>query len=544
MNRKERRAHLQPEQQTFDSFENLAARLGIGQGVDNLFSQSTYKLNPLSRRRVELEMMYRGSWIIAVAVDCVADDMTRAGIDFSTDVDPDDGEQVQTQFQEMEIWKHLGDAIRWSRLFGGAVAVMLIDGQDLSTELNIETIQKDQFKGLYAMDRWQLLPIITDVIDEYGPDFGKPKTYTVVADQSIVAGMRSPLFGKTIHHSRVIRFDGDPLPFYQRMAEMGWGMSIVERIYDRLVAFDSATTGAAQLVYKAHLRTMKVKGLKQILGLGGPAEDTLLKNIEAIRKLQSTEGLTVIDADDEMEYTSYTFAGLPETIQQFGQQIAGALQVPLVRLFGQSPGGLNATGESDLRIYYDGINKDQEARLRSPITKLVEIVYRSTLGKDMPDGFNFQFSPLWQKTDEEKGAYAKVVADSVTELVAGAIIDQATALKELRRSSQITGIFTSIEDEQIEAAENAPPDANELLGGELDPMQAEKLKMHPAMQPHLKEAVKLGKASEKMNQKIAPGANKKPAGKPGGGGSKDDAVAIFDAYGTPYGPDELAETEQ
>ncbi|MEX0632786.1 DUF1073 domain-containing protein [Serratia ureilytica] len=28
------------------------------------------------------------------------------------------------------------------------------------------------------------------------------------------------------------------------------GQSVVERIFDRLMAFDSATTGAAQLVYK------------------------------------------------------------------------------------------------------------------------------------------------------------------------------------------------------------------------------------------------------------------------------------------------------
>lgn len=512
MNRKERRA----QQFAKDGFENLSARLGMSPNTNNLISQSTYTLNPITRRRVELEQLYRGSWIIAVAIDCVADDMTRAGIDFSTDVDPDDAEEIQTQFQEMQLWGKIGDTIRWARLFGGAVAVILIDGQDLESELKVETVAKDQFKGLYVMDRWQLLPTITDIIDEYGPDFGKPAKYKCVADQSMIGGgMKSPLLNKTIHHSRIIRFEGAPLPFYQRMAEFGWGMSIVERIFDRLVAFDSATQGAAQLVYKAHLRTIKVEGLKQILGAGGgPAFESLLKNIEAIRQLQSSEGLTVIDAKDEMEFSSYTFAGLPEIVMQFGQQISGAIQVPLVRLFGQSPGGLNSTGESDLRIYYDGINKDQEAMLRSPITKLVEIVYRSTLGKDLPEGFNFQFSPLWQKTDLEKAEYAKSIADSVSELVTAAVISNATALKELRRSSQITGIFTSIEDADIEEAENAPPDI-----GELDPMQAESLKLHPQMQPHLKEAVALGKQSEKMSQKLAPGAQPKP--KPKGGNGKD-----------------------
>ena len=55
------------------------------------------------------------------------------------------------------------------------------------------------------------------------------------------------------------------------------GMSVVERIWDRLTAFDSATVGAAQLVYKAHLRTYSVEKLRELIALGGPAFEALLK---------------------------------------------------------------------------------------------------------------------------------------------------------------------------------------------------------------------------------------------------------------------------
>lgn len=454
--RRQQRAAKFGNKPTADSFENLNARLGVGKSVDNLISQSTYTLNPLTRRRVELENLYRGSWLIGVAIDCVADDMTKVGVDFSADIDPDDGETLQTAFHTLNLWHDLSDAMRWGRLYGGCIAVYMIDGQDFSQPLRIETVKKGQFKGLMVLDRWQLQPSYAETVTDFGPDFGKPVYYTIVADQSIVAGMRSPLFGKQVHYSRVIRFEGAPLPFYQRMAEMGWGMSLVERIYDRLIAFDSATQGAAQLVYKSHLRTMKVEGLTQILAAGGPAYDALLRNVQEIRKFQSSEGLTLIDAKDEIENYNQAFGGLPEIITQFGMQISGAIQVPLVRLFGQAPGGLNATGESDLRIYYDGINKSQERDLRLPLMNIFKILFLSELGKPMDEGFNFFFSPLWQMSNTEKADYCSKTTEAITKAEGNATISHSVALQELRKASQISGVFSSISDEDIKAAEEEP----------------------------------------------------------------------------------------
>src|SRR6185437_7701108 len=153
-----------------------------------------------------------------------------------------------------------------------------------------------------------------------------------------------------------IRIDGQDLPYFQRWAENLWGQSVLERLFDRLLAFDSTTQGTAQLVYKAHLRTYKVENLREIIAMGGPALDGLQKQIEFIRSTQTNEGMTLMDTKDEFEAHSYTFSGLDNVLLQFAQQCSGALDIPMVRLFGQSPAGLNATGESDLRTYYDGIN--------------------------------------------------------------------------------------------------------------------------------------------------------------------------------------------
>lgn len=438
---------------TADSFQNFAARLGLGAGSQH--DQSTYGFDFLSRDRLKLEAMYRSSWIVGQVVDVVAEDMTREGVNIRGLDDPEDANKIQQNLDDLEIWNELTNAIKWGRLYGGAIAVMLVDGQDVSTPLDIGTVGKDQFKGLMVLDRWLVLPTLQDLVTEYGPDFGKPKYYDVIADSLGLSNQK-------IHHSRVIRFDGVDLPYWQRVAENLWGQSVIERMIDRLTAFDSTTMGVAQLVYKAHLRTYKVKGLRAIIAAGGKAFEGLVKQIEQIRLWQSNEGLTLMDAEDEFATHSYSFAGLDAVLLQFGQQLSGASQIPLVRLFGQSPSGMNATGESDLSNYYDNINQQQERRMRTGLGKLLQVVSLSVLGKPLPESFTFDFASLWQMDDVQKADVASKITDSICKAEEQGLISTQAAMKELKQSSEITGIYSSITNEDIEAAEDSVPKPGEI----------------------------------------------------------------------------------
>ncbi|WP_011298540.1 DUF1073 domain-containing protein [Cupriavidus necator] len=436
-----------------DSFQNFEARVGLG--TNNQASQYSYGFDFISRNRVQMEAMYRSSWVVGQAVDVVAEDMTRAGIEIGSDMDPDDKDKLNAAIERMALWDRLNDTVKWARLYGGALAVMLIDGQNPSTPLRPDTVGKDQFKGLFVLDRWLVQPTLNDLVTELGPDMGMPRYYDVVADSMALSRQR-------IHYSRVLRIDGVELPYWQKIAENLWGQSVIERLVDRLVAFDSTTVGAAQLVYKAHLRTLKVEKLREIIAMGGPALEALIKNVDMIRRFQSNEGMTLVDAKDELQVDSYQFSGLDNVLMQFGQQLSGALQIPLVRLFGQSPAGLNSSGESDLRTYYDNIKQQQERRLRSPLTRLLDVLVRSELGTAPPEGFAYQFTSLWQLSDTEKANNAKTVTEAVTTALDAGLIDTATGMKELRASSHATGVFTSITDEQITEAENAPPPMPEM----------------------------------------------------------------------------------
>lgn len=443
---------------TKDSFQNFAARVGLGSG--NQHDHSGYGFNYLSRQRLKLEAMYRTSWVVGQVVDVVADDMTRKGVKLNGLSTPKDSEMIDQEMDRLQVWDKLNKTIKWSRLYGGALAVIMIDGQNVSTPLNLNTIGKDQFRGLLVLDRWMVQPTLEDLVTEMGPDYGKPKYYDVITDSVGLCNQR-------IHYSRVIRMDGVELPYWQSITENLWGQSVIERLEDRLTIFDSSTLGAGQLVYKAHLRTYKVKGLRSLIAAGGPLYEALVKQINQIRLWQSNEGLTLMDADDTYEAHQYNFSGLDNILLQFGQQISGATGIPLVRLFGQSPAGLNSTGESDLANYYDNINQQQEGRLRTPLQILYAVLHMSVLGRSLPDSFSFKFASLWQLDDEKKANVAKDVTDAVIAAEEGGLIKRSTALKELRQSSEVTGVFSHITDEEIkEADDEDPPPPGEKVDDE------------------------------------------------------------------------------
>jgi phage-related protein (TIGR01555 family) len=432
---------------TPDSFVNFLHKMGVG--ADNPLSSAGYGFNPVTRIRTMMEWIHRGSWIGGIAVDVKADDMTREGVDIIGNTDPEDAKEIERCAVTTGTWKSVGNAIRWARLYGGALGVMLIDGQDESTPLRLQTIGRGAYKGLAVLDRWMVEPSLNDLVQEGGPDLGLPKFYNVM---STAPALR----GKRVHYSRCIRLVGVELPYWQALMENLWGISVIERLFDRMIAFDSATTGAAQLVYRAFMQTYKIKGLRAIAAAGGAAQRGLMAQVEMMRRFRGTEGMTLIDGEDELEtQTQPAFSGLSDAVLQFAQQVSGATGVPMIRIFGQAPAGLNSNHEGDLRMYYDSIKQEQNRDLRVPMTKVYTAMALSSgvrPGKD----YGVEFRSLWQMPEKERSEIAKTDAETINSVESSGLISQQTALKELKQLSKTTGRFTNITDEDINSAESEP----------------------------------------------------------------------------------------
>lgn len=437
--------------------------LRIGTGTRNTFNPSTYRPQWVTLNRQTLEWAYQTSWMASLAVDIVAEDMTREGFELQ-DTRPDIVDKINKVADRYGVLDSLCDTIKWSRLYGGAVAIILVDGQDVSTPLTDVPI--GSFRGLCVLDRWQLDSVTNDLVSELGPDFGKPRFYRIISENAEVK-----FTSDRIHHSRVLRMDGRKLPYYLRQSYQGWGASILEPAWDQIRGFDLGTQSATQLLSKTYLRYYKVEGLRDILS-NDIAAKGFLTQMDYVREFQSSEGMTLGDKEDDFQTFSYSFTGIPEVLLQLGQQVSGAFGIPLVRLFGQSPAGLNSTGESDLRNYYDNVKKLQRSMLRTNLKKLLDVIYQSVTGERPPAEFDFNFTPLWQMTQTERSLVTQQTAATIADAYDRGLLSLDQALTELKKLSGVVGMFSSITDENIEEAKEMeqaqlPPNPDDYSYGNL-----------------------------------------------------------------------------
>lgn len=465
MSKRKRRRTLDkaPEPQpirsrALDAFSNVLARLGAG--TPNLLEGTEYSLQRMSRDFNTLNALYRESWIVRRIIDVIPADMLKNWITITSGLDPDVEKRLSLTLRRTQLIDKLKRGMQWGRLYGGALGVMLVkhQGYDLSQPLQLDWIMPGDFAGLLIFDRWNGVNPSSELIEDISdPDYGYPKYYTVT----------DPAGGGSvkIHHSRVIRFTGNTLPFWEEIAEMQWGASVVESIFDELRKRDNVSWNIAQLTFMANIRVLKMQDLGQLLAAtDNESQAELLRTLEAQNMLLNNMGMQVMDAADGLETHQYTFGGLADCYQQFIMDISGAAEIPVTRLFGRSPSGLNATGESDLQNYYDMIAEKQESYLRPILNKVLPPFIISTLGS-LPDDFDFEFDPVAEPSDKERADLAKCGTDNVVAAYNAGLISQRTALKELKQQSERTGVWTNITDEDIAKASETVEVPGEMGGG-------------------------------------------------------------------------------
>lgn len=440
-----------------DAFTNVLARLGAG--TPNLLEGTEYSLQRLSRDFNQLNALYRESWIIRRIIDVIPSDMLKNWITITSGIDPDVEKKLSISLRRTQLIDKLKRGMQWGRLYGGALGVMLVkhQGYDLSQPLRLDWIMPGDFAGLLIFDRWNGVNPSSELIEDISePDYGYPKYYTIT----------DPAGGGSvkIHHSRVIRFIGNTLPFWEEIAEMQWGASVVESVFDELKKRDNVSWNIAQLTFMANIRVLKMQDLGQLLAAtDSESQAELLRTLEAQNMLLNNMGMQVMDAADGLETHQYTFGGLADCYQQFIMDISGAAEIPVTKLFGRSPSGLNATGESDLQNYYDMIAEKQEAVLRPILNKVLPPFIISTIGS-LPEDFDFDFDPVAEPTDKERADLAKCGTDNVVAAYNAGLISQRTALQELKQQSERTGVWTNITDEDIERASDTVEPSGEMGG--------------------------------------------------------------------------------
>ena len=431
--------------QTADAFSNPLFHLGYGS--QSPLEATEYPLTRMTYDYALLNSLYRSNWVVQNVVGIIPDDMLREGFMVSGAISPKYQQELDRCLRQTQLYDRINEGMRWGRLYGGAAGLILIRGQeDLSKPLELDTILPGTFAGLYIVDRWSgITPGMELVSDLADPDFGLPKYYDInMADGRTVV---------SVHYSRIIRFVGRELPYLEKMAEMYWGESEVEALYADVVKHDNVAANMAALTFRANVDSMEVENLDQLFSVAPSAIQQRFWNMmQAQSVLKSNFGMQLVNKGDSVKNTQYTFTGLQEIYDSMCLDLSGASRIPVTKLFGRAPAGLNATGESDLQNYYDYVDTLRESKLRPILEKLLPIIAMSVWG-GVPEDMDIQFPPLWTPTAKEVAEIAKAKAETIIAAFQANLLDQATAQRELKKLAEETSMFDSISEETIKKNE-------------------------------------------------------------------------------------------
>ena len=424
-----------------DAFSNPLFRLGYGS--QSPLEATEYPLTRMTDNYALLNSLYRDNWVVQNVVGIIPDDMTKKWFAPAGAVGPEHLKELERVQRVTALRERVNEGLRWGRLYGGAAGLIMIRGQEgmLGQPLELESIYPGTFQGLYILDRWQGVVPGMELVFEGGEPV--PAYYSITdARGNTVA---------KVHHSRLVRFTGRDLPFMERVAELYWGESEVEALYNDVVKHDNVAANMAALTFRANVDTMEVQNLDQLFSVTSGEQQRRFWNVmQAQSVMKSNFGMQLVNRGDQIKNTQYTFTGLQEVYDSMCLDLSGASRIPVTKLFGRSPAGMNATGESDLRNYYDYVDTLREAKLRPILEKLLPVLAMSAWGA-VPDGLDITFPPLWTPTAAEVAEIALKKAQAIRDTFQAGLFRADTAQRELKKLADETGMFDSISEEEIAA---------------------------------------------------------------------------------------------
>jgi phage-related protein (TIGR01555 family) len=378
-----------------DGFANIMT--GRGTTADKRV-HGVYYLRPLSQD--DIQAAYRSSWLMRKVVDRPVSDMTRAWRDWQAE--KEQITLIEAEEKRLGLRDKIRRALTLGRLGGGAL-ILGVPGSDTMLPLNLRSIRKGGLRYVHVVSRYQLSlgEIVTDPENEF---FGQPAYYELSA-----AGATRV----RIHPSRVIAFKGLPVPDMglSNRDDWFWGDSLIQAIEDAVKNADAAQGNMAALIEEAKVDVIKVKGLMSQAS-SAEYEAAFLKRFELANVAKSVHRALLLDSEEEWSQHQITWNGMPEVLQVFLSIVAGAADIPATILLGKSPDGMNATGDSDFRSYYDHINSKQENELRPLLERVDEVLLPSALGTE-PKDIAFTWAPLWQMDEKQAAEVFKIKSEAV-----------------------------------------------------------------------------------------------------------------------------------
>lgn len=416
-----------------DGYVNLLNKYGTKQDNSEAYKFEREPVIP----DMQLTGLYEGNGLFSKIIDTPAEEALKHGFDLNLKSDELNA-FVEDALDDLEWEERAATAIKWARLYGGALIVMLIDdGRGLEEPVDWEHIRS--IDELRVYERSIVQPDYASLYQQdYGgkgvgnrvSKFGQPEYYYV-----------SSIYGSfKVHESRCLVFRNGVLPEQTSNATyLFWGVPEYVRIRRALRETVTAHTDSVKLLERSVQAIYSMKGLASLLTTDD-GENQVLKRLQLVDTSRGLLNSIAIDSEGEQyDFKTFQFSGVKDVIDATCNMLSALTNIPQTILFGRSPAGMNATGDSDFESYYNFVEKIQRLMLKRNLRTLLDVVFRAGIASgdvtEEPD-YKLEFNPLWSLSDTEQATVDQTKAQTalVKAQTAQAYVDmQALDPTEVRR---------------------------------------------------------------------------------------------------------------
>ena len=416
-----------------DGYVNLLNKYGTKQDNSEAYKFEREPVIP----DMQLTGLYEGNGLFSKIIDTPAEEALKHGFDLNLKSNEMNA-FVDEALDDLEWDEKATTAIKWARLYGGALIVMLIDdGRGLEEPVDWEHIRS--IDELRVYERSIVQPDYASLYQQdYGgkgvgnrvSKFGQPEYYYV-----------SSIYGSfKVHESRCLVFRNGVLPEQTSNATyLFWGMPEYVRIRRALRETVTAHTDSVKLLERSVQAIYSMKGLASLLTTDD-GENQVLKRLQLVDTSRGLLNSIAIDSEGEQyDFKTFQFSGVKDVIDATCNMLSALTNIPQTILFGRSPAGMNATGDSDFESYYNFVEKIQRLMLKRNLRTLLDVVFRAGIASgdvaEEPD-YKLEFNPLWSLSDTEQATVDQTKAQTalVKAQTAQAYVDmQALDPTEVRR---------------------------------------------------------------------------------------------------------------
>lgn len=399
-------AQSTPMQNSLSQFNEVLFQSQL-QGGSPLSSTATliYDTSPdtIFWNRALLSLAYQKHGVIQSLINQPVDDALRKGIEIKTgELDPAQLQELEDAFERDDVLNTVGQATKWTRLFGGGGLVILADEQKQDEPLDIEKINEDTHVELYAADLWELLGLnnednIQGMLTNPSPSAleGDFKEASNKADQNECY----QFYSQRLHKSRVIKMKGREAPSLFRPRYRGWGMTEVERIIRSINQYLKNQNVMFELLDESKVDVYKIEGFNTAM-MSGNAYEKMAMRVQSANQAKNYLSALLMDAKDDWDHKQLNFTGFAEVMQQIRISIAADMKMPLTKLFGVSNAGFS-TGEDEIENYNAMLESEIRSKIKWAIVLVLEIYCKKLFG-EIPSDLSVDFPALREMSTEEE----------------------------------------------------------------------------------------------------------------------------------------------